>query len=218
MPKKPISFAFTANDQTILCADKFGDVYSLPTIRDVAAEEAEAAAATAAAASSARVADKGANSLTVHSRRNLQALEDQRKTREDPNRDVPKDARPVFRHDLLLGHVSMLTAVAAATRTVSVDGGRPPSSHASRAPSPPVQQHTPLTRRFSMMRFRHASDPQLSAKAREQAHEQPPPVPTLPAAVVALSTAQAPSAAAAASMPCSTLPSRPVLQALPCPA
>ncbi|KAF1961630.1 hypothetical protein CC80DRAFT_195280 [Byssothecium circinans] len=82
---------------------------------------------------------------------------------------------------------------------VSVDGGRPPSSdvsHVSRAshvsrgalwaendenppPSPPIQQHTPMTRRFSLMRFRHASDSQLSIKAKEQA-EIPPPVPIVP--------------------------------------
>ncbi|KAF2086503.1 hypothetical protein K490DRAFT_44119 [Saccharata proteae CBS 121410] len=59
-------------------------------------------------------------------------------------------------------------------------GGRPPS--------PPIQEHTPQTRRFSMLRFRHASDPQLSAKAKEHAAaaaaaaaaEGTPPVPVVP--------------------------------------
>jgi len=75
----------------------------------------------------------------------------------------------------------------------SEDGGRPPSadfarpsltSHHDEPPSPPVQQATPNTRRFSLMRFRHASDSQLSVKAKEHAareSERPPPVPAMPA-------------------------------------
>ncbi|CAO2651660.1 Nn.00g042300.m01.CDS01 [Neocucurbitaria sp. VM-36] len=74
---------------------------------------------------------------------------------------------------------------------VSEDGGRPQSSEVARPstshddspPSPPIQESTPNTRRFSLMRFRHASDPQLSAKAKEQAaREAAPPVPAMPAA------------------------------------
>lgn len=78
---------------------------------------------------------------------------------------------------------------------VSEDGGRPTSSDVARPsmtsshydgeqdpPSPPVQQATPNTRRFSLMRFRHASDSQLSVKAKEQAarDENAPPVPAVP--------------------------------------
>ncbi|KAG9376778.1 SEC7 domain protein [Pyrenophora tritici-repentis] len=71
----------------------------------------------------------------------------------------------------------------------SEDGFRPTSSDVARPStghdghSPPVQQHTPNTRRFSLMRFRHASDSQLSIKAKEhaQADEDAPPVPAVPA-------------------------------------
>lgn len=72
---------------------------------------------------------------------------------------------------------------------VSEDGGRPQSSEVARPstsnddspPSPPIQESTPNTRRFSLMRFRHASDPQLSAKAKEQAaRDTAPPVPAMP--------------------------------------
>ncbi|KAF2736277.1 hypothetical protein EJ04DRAFT_490331 [Polyplosphaeria fusca] len=73
---------------------------------------------------------------------------------------------------------------------VSQDGGRPDSSDAPRPsfaesnadvpPSPPIQEHTPNTRRFSMMRFRHASDSQLSTRAKEQAADDAPPVPAVP--------------------------------------
>jgi hypothetical protein len=77
----------------------------------------------------------------------------------------------------------------------SEDGGRPPSSDVARPslhltddpdnpdepPSPPVQEATPNTRRFSLLRFRHASDSQLSVKAKEHAaREAAPPVPAVP--------------------------------------
>ncbi|OCL07806.1 hypothetical protein AOQ84DRAFT_52404 [Glonium stellatum] len=64
----------------------------------------------------------------------------------------------------------------------SVDIQEPP-------PSPPIQEHTPNTRRFSIMRFRHASDPQLSAKAKEHAAGSAPPVPAMPAAPAIITTA-----------------------------
>lgn len=50
-----------------------------------------------------------------------------------------------------------------------------------RPDSPPIQDETPKHRRFSMLRFRNASDSQLSARAKKQAHahadESAPPVP-----------------------------------------
>jgi hypothetical protein len=75
---------------------------------------------------------------------------------------------------------------------VSEDGGRPSETDVARPsftadgdepPSPPVQEATPNTRRFSLMRFRHASDSQLSVKAKEHAardSERAPPVPAVP--------------------------------------
>jgi hypothetical protein len=48
-------------------------------------------------------------------------------------------------------------------------------------PSPPVQSATPATARFSMLRWRHFSDGQLSAKARLHADsDKTPPVPQVP--------------------------------------
>jgi hypothetical protein len=46
----------------------------------------------------------------------------------------------------------------------------------ARPDSPPVQEETQKHRRFSALRFRNASDSQLSLKARKQA-EKPPPLP-----------------------------------------
>jgi hypothetical protein len=48
----------------------------------------------------------------------------------------------------------------------------------TRPESPPVQEETPKHRRFSMLRFRNASDSQLATKAKQHAAaEKPPPVP-----------------------------------------
>lgn len=67
---------------------------------------------------------------------------------------------------------------------VSEDGGRPRSRDVARpATSPyddaPAPAPPPNPRRFSLMRFRHASDSQLSTTARE--HRDAPPVPAVPA-------------------------------------
>ena len=45
--------------------------------------------------------------------------------------------------------------------------------------SPPIQRMTSSHRRFSKLKFRHASDSQLSMKAKRQA-EHTPPMPAMP--------------------------------------
>lgn len=50
------------------------------------------------------------------------------------------------------------------------------ASRASRPDTPPVQEQTSKHRRFSVLRFRNASDSQLSLRAKQHA-EKPPPVP-----------------------------------------
>jgi hypothetical protein len=52
-------------------------------------------------------------------------------------------------------------------------------------PSPPDDSRT-QTPRFTLLRFRNASEPQLSAKAREHASQSVPPVPAVPASKFAL--------------------------------
>lgn len=49
-----------------------------------------------------------------------------------------------------------------------------------RSVSPPVQEESQKHRRFSMLKFRHASDSQLSTRARLQAQSEPPPLPNPP--------------------------------------
>lgn len=111
MPKRPCSLAFTADGQTILSADKFGDVYALPLIP----QEERGSESTPALESStpAPVSSQalGANVFTVHSQRNRRALEDQQRQREaNVPRKLPKEG-PKFAHEILLGHVSLLTCV-----------------------------------------------------------------------------------------------------------
>lgn len=112
MPKRPCDVAITADGQTILTADKFGDVYALPLLPSDDAPEESSGAPAAVAPQARPPASKGANPLTVHTQRNLQALEHQARQRANNAR---KDAGPAFAHQLLLGHVSMLTCIAVAT-------------------------------------------------------------------------------------------------------
>lgn len=104
----------------------------------------------------------------------------------------------------------------------SEDGYRPKSSDMARPstgyhddppPSPPVQEHTPNTRRFSLMRFRHASDSQLSARAKEQAQhqhqhhdDQAPPVPAVPAVPAMPAVPATPASTYKANRPSSSCP------------
>lgn len=61
-----------------------------------------------------------------------------------------------------------------------LNSSNPRLSPADRPNSPLIQEEHPKHRRFSMMRFRNASDPQLSSRAKilaAQATEAPPPLP-----------------------------------------
>ncbi|ETS86589.1 hypothetical protein PFICI_00417 [Pestalotiopsis fici W106-1] len=106
MPKRPCDLAVTSDDKTILVADKFGDVYSLPLIQT---EELVEGAATPKGYQP--MPSKGADNLTVHTQRNLKALIDQERQRQSNPQPKTKEA-PKFVHELLIGHVSMLTAIA----------------------------------------------------------------------------------------------------------
>lgn len=58
---------------------------------------------------------------------------------------------------------------------VSID-----SEYFSRPDSPPIQEQTPKHRRFSLLRFRNASDPQLAARARQHAQADAEAIPPMP--------------------------------------
>ncbi|GJC80006.1 tRNA (guanine-N(7)-)-methyltransferase non-catalytic subunit trm82 [Colletotrichum liriopes] len=123
MPKRPCSVLICPDNQTVLSADKFGDVYSLPLIpsdvaaADFAAQPDAAFSETASPAPSAapKPFKPEANPLTVHSKSNLRALQSQLREQQKSKRDAPKD-QPTFEHTLQIGHVSMLTALTLASK------------------------------------------------------------------------------------------------------
>ncbi|KAF5698961.1 tRNA-methyltransferase [Fusarium globosum] len=108
LPKRP-SDVVIGPDSQIIVADKFGDVYSLPLLYDPTLQTASTPAPAK------RAYRPSANTTTVHSKRNLRALQEQQRQMElstrTKNDSNSKAEGPEFEISLLLGHVSMLTAL-----------------------------------------------------------------------------------------------------------
>jgi tRNA (guanine-N(7)-)-methyltransferase subunit TRM82 len=109
MAKRPSSITLTADDMTIMCADKFGDVYSLPLLPSPEDEQA----VTPELKEDQKKFEPSASVLTVHSGRNRKALEEQLKQAQKGQKQAKET--PKFKHQLIIGHVSMLTDVVCAT-------------------------------------------------------------------------------------------------------
>ncbi|KAJ5934168.1 tRNA (guanine-N(7)-)-methyltransferase non-catalytic subunit trm82 [Penicillium verhagenii] len=107
MPKRPSALALTSDGQTILCGDKFGDVYSLPLIpgeyvRKIVETPVHPAATP----------------LTVHTKGNLRTLEMQKLSAEKRAQDTKQEqTAPVFEHHNIIGHVSVLTDLVCITES-----------------------------------------------------------------------------------------------------
>ncbi|KAJ5308711.1 hypothetical protein PENANT_c013G01043 [Penicillium antarcticum] len=107
MPKRPSVLALTPDENDILCADKFGDVYIIPVIpsseykRTVAEEKEYTPSAT---------------NLTVHTRRNLESLEQQKRQAALKKKASVETTALNFEHQAIIGHVSMLTDMVSVTR------------------------------------------------------------------------------------------------------
>lgn len=113
MPKRPCAITLTPDGKTILCGDKFGDVFALPLTpahnenkpvlqppaNAKTGEENESRATTFV---------PSANTRTVHTLRNQKALKDQLNSANKK----PSPKMLDFEHQLLLGHVSLLTDIA----------------------------------------------------------------------------------------------------------
>ena len=113
MARRPCAITITNDDSTILCADKFGDVYSLPLLMSPGDGETETKETEPEPEKQFK---PSASVLTVHSGRNRKVLEEQIK---QAGSGKTKSKEPLkFKHELLLGHVSMLTDIAYA----NVDG------------------------------------------------------------------------------------------------
>ena len=107
LPKRPSALTLTPEDQ-ILCADKFGDVYSMPLLGQ-----------TIEKASNVDMQDQeppidelfkpAATSKTVHTKHNLRILELQQKQKKTKKASTTELQ---FEHNLILGHVSLLTDIA----------------------------------------------------------------------------------------------------------
>jgi tRNA (guanine-N(7)-)-methyltransferase subunit TRM82 len=110
LPKRPVAVEFDSYGENILVADKFGDVYSLPLLRSTADLEKNYEPAEQ------KIAKPSASAQTVHTARNLKALEAQLKHPQS----APEKQPLKFEHSLLLGHISMLTDMQATD--VFVDG------------------------------------------------------------------------------------------------
>jgi tRNA (guanine-N(7)-)-methyltransferase subunit TRM82 len=118
VPKRPCAVHVLPDNATILCGDKFGDVYALPLLP----QETEPGQHTAAESEELEHPKEptstfkpSASNLTVHTKRNLKSLEAQLKQKNL----TPKTKEPLkFEHKLLLGHVSMLTDLCYATQEV----------------------------------------------------------------------------------------------------
>lgn len=112
MPKRPCALTILDDDTTIIAADKFGDVYSLPLLFPEGPDQVAAkSTAQVTQAESSKPFVPAANELTIHSQRNRKALENQKRQTNNPIEKL----EPTFEHTLLLGHVSMLTDVALST-------------------------------------------------------------------------------------------------------
>lgn len=123
MPKRPSAIAFAPNDQHILCGDKFGDVYALPL--DPGAQHG----AVKKKKRDVNLSVPAATNLTVHSARNLRALDNQQRMIDKKTaRDIDKKegvqktgSTPAVQQEPELGHVSMLTDLLSVRREVEVE-------------------------------------------------------------------------------------------------
>ncbi|PLB45080.1 tRNA methyltransferase [Aspergillus steynii IBT 23096] len=104
MPKRGCALSLVSNDTLILCGDKFGDVYSMPLFPGD-----KAVAAPKVAARKMKQNWPAATDLTVHTKGNLQSLQ-QQKRQYDAKMENPDESSSLkFEHELLVGHVSLLT-------------------------------------------------------------------------------------------------------------
>ena len=131
MPKRPCALAIMPDNRVLLSADKFGDVYALPLTpsdhlpipsQHTLISRSVTPGTPSTTGGSTPIPRLKADETVVHTKRNLKALENQKKAALERKQPTAQDNRPQFEHALLLGHVSMLTAICVAQATSPVDG------------------------------------------------------------------------------------------------
>jgi len=118
MPKRPCAVQILPDNVTIICGDKFGDVYSLPLIEELNGNHQDSAGSmTAQDAKQTETTPfkPSATSKTVHTQRNLKSLAAQQSQQ---NLTPKTKGSLAFKHELLLGHVSMLTDLVHTAREI----------------------------------------------------------------------------------------------------
>ena len=125
MSKRPCAIALTPDDSTILCGDKFGDVYALPLLGEMAPQKRQDLSnPPPEERATPKPFTPTASVKTVHTRKNLQALKNQQRIA-----SMKKEKEtPGFEHHMLLGHVSLLTDLL----STSLDAITSPSSRRRR--------------------------------------------------------------------------------------
>lgn len=115
MPKKLSALTLTPDENNILCCDKFGDVYTFPVIPSGNYVKVQA---------QAKPYEPSATNLTVHTRRNLESLEQQ--MRQAALSKTNQEERVVlnFEHQLVIGHVSLMTDLISVARPADSTAGK----------------------------------------------------------------------------------------------
>ncbi|KAI9668836.1 MAG: tRNA (guanine-N(7)-)-methyltransferase non-catalytic subunit trm82 [Alyxoria varia] len=144
MPKRLSAIAFHPTEPYVLCADKFGDVFAVSHKEESHASKFGTLKATAAfdgATASSKAEDNitdnsnpskkrktsqpAATELTVHSQRNLKALEQQKaqlaRQKNQQGKSDDEDDASIINRKPILGHVSMLTDLVAAEINTMTD-------------------------------------------------------------------------------------------------
>ncbi|KAJ5788687.1 hypothetical protein N7457_003677 [Penicillium paradoxum] len=115
MPKKLCALTLTPDEDNILCGDKFGDVYTFPVIPSGTYVKVQP---------QAKAYEPSATNLTVHTRRNLESLEQQ--MRQAALSKTNQEERVVlnFEHQLIIGHVSLMTDLVSVARPADSTVGK----------------------------------------------------------------------------------------------
>ncbi|CAG8019111.1 unnamed protein product [Penicillium olsonii] len=107
MPKKLSGLTLTPDESTILVGDKFGDVYAFPLIPSENYVRSQP---------QAKAYEPSATNLTVHTKRNLESLEQQMKQAALAKANPEERVALNFEHQLIIGHVSLMTGLISVSR------------------------------------------------------------------------------------------------------
>jgi tRNA (guanine-N(7)-)-methyltransferase subunit TRM82 len=115
MPKKLSALTLTPDENNILSGDKFGDVYTFPLIPSGEYVKVQA---------QAKPYEPSATNLTVHTKRNLESLEQQMRQAALSKNNQAERVVLNFEHQVIIGHVSLLTELISVTRPADSTVGK----------------------------------------------------------------------------------------------